>query len=181
MAFPQRWRWGVLDAAWERARDTLQERLAALQRYLDGAETRLETLEAGAVVGRITASGATTINGTVATDLTGLAAAITPIVACTAIVTAFLDVTPTAFPSGPTSVLVLELQVDPGSGFVAQAAQVIYAPAAVNERFTAGQTWTLALAAGTTYNLKLTGRLNVAGNTYSVAATHSGFVVQLVP
>ena len=176
-----RWIWGILEATWEKARAQLQERLTALARLLslfqDNVEGRLQTLEGRAVVGRVDASGATTITLTTQTSLTGLVATVVPVTDCTAIVTAFFDVRPTAFPSGPASILVIELNVNS----VAQAPQVIYAPAAVNERFTAGQIWTVPMLAGTSYGLLMTGRVNVAGNTYNVAATHSGFVVQLVP
>lgn len=174
-----RWIWGLLELAWEQARQQLQERLAALARifqlFQDNVEGRLQLLEAGGIVGRVDASGATTITLTTATVLTGLATTVVPSKTVSAVIHGVFDVSATAYPSGPASILVVELQVN-GTPLGAQA---IFAPAVVNERFTTAQVWVVPMAGGVSYFLQATGRVNLAGNTYRVAATHSGLVVEL--
>lgn len=180
MALQEQWVWGLLSRSWDHAYQQLQTGLSNLSRlyklYQQQTETRLLVLEADAVVGRISASGATSINSTTAANLAGLSTTITPTQVVTALVIGVFDVSPTAYPSGVTSVLVIELKVNG----VAQSAQVIFAPAAVNERFTATQTWVIPMVANTAYALQATGRVNIAGNTYSVAATHSGISAVLL-
>lgn len=176
----ERWIWGLLDNAWERARKQLQIGLSDLARlyrlFQDDVENRLRSLETSAVIGRISATGATTINSTTATSLAGVVTTITPDRDCVALVTGVFDVAGTALPSGVTSILVLELRVNA----VAQAAQALFAPSIVNERMTTSQIWVVPMTGGTAYGLLATGRLNAPGNTYNVAGTHSGLAAVLV-
>lgn len=174
-----RWVIGVLRDAWGEARSQLQQWLADLERkhrlFQDDTERRLRALEAGGVAARATASANLTVNSTVAANLVGAAVSFSPTQAVTALVVGSFDCACTAFPSGVASKCVIELQVNG----VADPAQIVYTPTAVNGESTVAQAWVIPMAAGLTYALQATGKLSAAGNTYAVAKTNSGLGVIL--
>lgn len=118
---------------------------------------------------RVACSTLTTINSTTAADITGASVTFTPPSDCRVLVAGAFDLTMTT--SGST--FVGELVVN-GS---AEAAQVIYAPSGVNERGSSSQVWSLTLSGGTSYTIKLQGRLASGSGVFDVAATHTGFIV----
>lgn len=115
-------------------------------------------------------SSPTNITSTSATDITGATVTFTPKSDCRIQVTAFFDVSET---SAGSSVFVGELDVNGA----AQSAGVIFDPVTSGVRATIGQVWNLTLSGGTSYTIKLVGRVNVSGSTFQVANQHSGFSI----
>lgn len=146
----------------------LDEAAAALSRI--DAKGSLKTAEASRVAPwiepEVVASAATTINSTTRTDITGATVTFTPKSDCRIQVTAFFDMIQTV---AGGDIFVGELLVN-------GAAEAESAQTAIGARHMIGQVWNLPLTGGTSYTIKLTGKLAVdTGTDYQVAAPHTKF------
>ena len=126
----------------------------------------LKTLEASRIcpwIEPLVEASATTINSTTAADITGLAfPAFTPGSDCRAEIKVFLDAKYATTGSG----FLGELNVNT----VADASQIIWNPQTVNERAPLAWGWQLVLSAGTTYTIKMQGKLSGGAGSFSIAA-----------
>lgn len=171
-----RWRPTLeLPADWTVARQEMRRVLGALQRVLDVLHPAVEHPPAR-VETIVAATANTTINAVALADITGTTYTFTPEVTGTVLASAAFDVQCALF--GAVN--------QPFSGAlvvngVAETAQAMYAPTAVNLRITIGQTWSVPVTAGTAYTIKLQGATANVGTTYTVAQTHTTLTLLFIP
>jgi len=125
----------------------------------------LQTLESSRIapwVETMVVATATTINSTTATDLNNLTVTFTPPSDCRAMIVAVLDAKMTTTGSGFLGELVVNGTPDTN--------QIIFNPQTNNERVPIAGVWTVALTGGTSYTIKMQGKLNGGAGVFSIAA-----------
>ena len=125
----------------------------------------LQTLESSRIapwVETMVVATATTINSTTAADLNGLTVTFTPPSDCRAMIVAVLDAKMTTTGSGFLGELVVNGTPDTN--------QIIFNPQTNNERVPITGVWTVALTGGTSYTIKMQGKLNGGAGVFSIAA-----------
>ena len=156
-----RWYMGILPALWERAVDVLQDRLRNLERVLDVLHRAVEHPAPTLADAIVAMTSNQTISSTTPAALTGATVTYTPDVDMIVHVTAFYDCECNLFGS-ITHVFVGYLYLNG----VAQSSAAVCSPAALNHRQMPGQTWIIALAAGTAYTLALYGQTTNVATTF---------------
>jgi hypothetical protein len=175
--YAQRWRFGApFRLSEKQTLNHVVDRLVNLERILEILHPLIE-YPRGSVEARITATPATAITTTTATDINGAAITITPEADCSVVVSATFVIACTLF-GALSHVFAGALEVDG----VAEISLAVSSASGVGDRRSVRQEWVLTgLKAGTSYTLNLAGYTSNVATQFSVEATHTGFVAATFP
>lgn len=173
-----RWRWGIMSDAWEKARVEVASSLRELSRVLGILHSAVEhpSPELQDRVAPPISGSNTSITSTSATNITGASVTYTPVVDGRLLVVASWCIQCTLFGAinqyfrGGLSV-----------NGTQQDQLGITSCSAVNERRTVTQSFVVSVTSGTSYTLQLTGMTDNVATTYDVIRLHSGFTWTVVP
>lgn len=121
------------------------------------------------VEARVACSTLTTITSTTAADITGATITFTPPSDVRALITTAWDVDVSTVGDSFIGELVVNGTPETPQAFLKLLT--------TNERVLASQVYAIILTGGTSYTIKLTGKLNASGATYHVNSTNTGFVI----